>query len=525
MPNPSLSYQLGDQQPQDVLVAALQESFQLQPDPATTVTRTYYDSFDWRLYLAQTTLVEEQRGRDHWLLWQGLTDPSPRESVRLAGPAPRFADDLPEGVMLSSIGPLLEMRALLPQLEVKAEQQTLRVLDDQQKTVLRLVIEQPKVRTPGRADSRSMAGLVRLQPVRGYPKPLVRVQAVLDKLGLTVVDQGALEAGLMTLSRQPADYSSKLNFRFRSGQPAVTAARTIHLQLLDTLERNLPGTREDIDSEFLHDLRVAVRRTRSALTQIKGVFSDADVERFKDRFAWIGQITGPTRDMDVYLLDFERYQASLPEQFRDDLEPLRGFLVAHQASEQRKMVKKLNSPHTRTLLKEWRTFLEAPAEQRQDAPNAELPVRQLADKRIYRVYRRVLEEGLAIRSASPPEALHELRKNCKKLRYLLEFFQSIYPLDEVKALVKALKQLLDNLGSFQDLEVQALKLREFAHQMVDEGEVPADTLLAMGMLVDGLLTRQQLAREEFAERFATFASDANRVVFKRLFADKRGNKR
>jgi hypothetical protein len=47
----------------------------------------------------------------------------------------------------------------------------------------------------------------------------------------------------------------------------------------------------------------------------------------------------------------------------------------------------------------------------------------------------------------------------------------------------------------------------------------------MGMLVDGLLTRQQLAREEFAERFATFASDANRAVFKRLFADKRGKKR
>lgn len=87
-------------------------------------------------------------------------------------------------------------------------------------------------------------------------------------------------------------------------------------------------------------------------------------------------------------------------------------------------------------------------------------------------------------------------------------------------LVKALKVLLDNLGEFQDYEVQALKLRELAHQMVAEGSVPADTLLAMGMLVDGLLRRQQQAREQFTECFAVFSGREVSDLFETLFPHK-----
>ena len=38
----------------------------------------------------------------------------------------------------------------------------------------------------------------------------------------------------------------------------------------------------------------------------------------------------------------------------------------------------------------------------------------------------MLRDGGAITPASPPESLHELRKRCKELRYLLEFFGSLY---------------------------------------------------------------------------------------------------
>jgi len=129
----------------------------------------------------------------------------------------------------------------------------------------------------------------------------------------------------------------------------------------------------------------------------------------------------------------------------------------------------------------------------------------------------VMKEGRAINRDSPAEALHELRKSCKKLRYLMEFFQSLYPGRGFRRLLKSVKVLLDNLGDFQDFEVQAHTLRGFAEQMSEEGKADADTLIAMGILVGDLLEGQAQARAEFAERFANFSEKENRRAFKRLF--------
>ena len=73
--------------------------------------------------------------------------------------------------------------------------------------------------------------------------------------------------------------------------------------------------------------------------------------------------------------------------------------------------------------------------------------------------------GKAIDDDSPAEDLHELRKVGKELRYLLEFFASLYPPEVVKPFVKTLKGLQDQLGRFQDHEVQANALRELAPEV------------------------------------------------------------
>jgi hypothetical protein len=61
-------------------------------------------------------------------------------------------------------------------------------------------------------------------------------------------------------------------------------------------------------------------------------------------------------------------------------------------------------------------------------------------------------------------------------------------------------------------------LKEFSHQMVAEGQVPPDTLLAMGILIDGLERRQHQAREEFADRYSGFSQPDNQERFRQLFA-------
>ena len=85
-------------------------------------------------------------------------------------------------------------------------------------------------------------------------------------------------------------------------------------------------------------------------------------------------------------------------------------------------------------------------------------------------------------------------------------------------MVKLMKVLLDNLGNFQDLSVQADHLRDMAQRMRDETHASTDTLLTMGVLVGHLLEQQHRAREEFAQIFATFDSEGHQALFNALFA-------
>ena len=201
-----------------------------------------------------------------------------------------------------------------------------------------------------------------------------------------------------------------------------------------------------------------------------------------------------------------------------DIEPLRDFLIRHQKLEHKALVKALDSARYRRIVTNWRSFLEKPVNERSTLKNAGRPVLDVASERIWRMYRVALKEGNAINTESPAEALHELRKTCKKLRYLMEFFQSLYPSGDIKELIRILKTLQDNLGDFQDYEVQVSTLKNFSHQMVAERQVPPDTLLAMCILIDGLERRQHQAREEFSGRFAGFSQQDNQERFRKLFA-------
>jgi CHAD domain-containing protein len=177
----------------------------------------------------------------------------------------------------------------------------------------------------------------------------------------------------------------------------------------------------------------------------------------------------------------------------------------------------LRSERTRALLENWGDFLDAlVASPGEDRPDAARPVAEVAGERIATVHRRMVKMGRAIGPVTPHEALHELRKKGKELRYLLEFFAALYPSEIVKPMVATLKGLQDVLGRFQDREVQAGALRALGDEIaaLDGG---AAALMAMGVLVQRLAEEQAQAREQFAERFDRFAAKAQRTLVKQTF--------
>jgi CHAD domain-containing protein len=320
--------------------------------------------------------------------------------------------------------------------------------------------------------------------------------------GLAPEAEPSPDAALRALGRRPGDYSNKVDAAITAAMPAGQAAAAILLRLLDTIEVNLPGTLADTDTEFLHDLRVSVRRTRSAVKLLGDSlpgFTPAELAFFAAEFKWVGDLTTPTRDLDVHLLDFEDTARGLTAAKPDDLEPFRAYLEQRRRREFRALARGLRSARFTALTRDWRARLV------QASPASPGTAGLLAAERTRVAFVRVAKRGAAITPDSPAESLHDLRKRCKELRYALEFFA---PLHEPAAYAKVtgdLKRLQDCLGDFQDTEIQIGEIRVLAAAMLAQGEAPAVTLLAMGEITAGLAVRQRAARADFERRFAAFA--------------------
>ena len=471
--------------------------------------KTYYDSFDWRLYKNGITCEFNRSKTASTLLLRNLENDLIIASTEIKE-VPAFSQQFQSEEIRNTLDPLLEMRALLPVCNLDYEIYYLNIINNDKKTVLRLVLEEHDL----------FNNLVTLQPIKGYDKAAEHIiETLTTKLGLTPTHKPLLVIALRLQGRKPNDYSSKMNINLDPGMRADIAVKYIYSHLLKAIKDNEQGTIANTDSEFLHDFRVAVRRTRAGLNQLKGILPDNISVHYAEFFSWLGQITGFTRDLDVYLLNFAHYKSSLPASIRDDINPLHEFLFVKQQKAQKELAKKLRSAKYLSTLSEWEHYLKEQAPLKPVEPNAKLTIKQLADRRILKSYKRVLEEGDLITERSPSEALHELRKSCKKLRYLMEFFQSLYHENQINHFIKNLKGLQEVLGNFQDYAVQENTLKLFSEEMLNNN-IHANTLLAMGVLIQNLDTLRGNARKDFSSKFATFKHEENQSAFKSLLAAK-----
>jgi len=487
--------------------------------PGAWSTWTVLDTADRRLRAAgvEADLVERPDGP-----WLTLGDGGPRRGPSLrVDPAHRWlVDELSPGVVRARLAPLVSMRALLPVVTLARRDHPFVVRNADEKVVVRGRVGEARAVPVG--DGFAPVDLrprVELTGVLGYPKPFDRLRSVLDdELGLKrarrpLADEAALAAG-----QSLAGVPSKPDVDLSPTQRTDTAAFAILRSLADIVEANVPGTLADLDTEFLHDLRVAIRRSRSVLRELKRAWADGPRDAQADTLRWVQAITGPVRDLDVQLLEWDDLVAPLPEARRHDLAPVRALLVEHRAAAFADLTAALRGDHYATAWAGWRAFLDndlpsgpqhgGPRRNRPHAgPDAALPIHDVAAGRVARVYRRMQKMGGAIDDSSPAQDLHDLRKRGKELRYLLELFGGVLVGGAVRPMVTALKGLQDVLGRHQDCEVQAGELRALAPELARSGgdDVPA-ALLALGALIDRLEADQARARQGFAARFAAFRS-------------------
>jgi len=495
---------------------AVCQDFSCRKSPPAHLHLTYYDTFDWRLNAANLRLYRQQHEQDSQLVLESLKGDVPPSFTSLST-VPKFAWELPASAIRQYIEPIIEMRALLPVAEIKSREDTLRITNKEQKTVATLTLQQDDIVLTSNHRQALPPRLV-LHAVKGYENSYQKTRKKLEQdIDLTVLEFDQLLAALQQQGIAVNDYSSKLKIQLEPQARADLASKSILKRLYQTMLANEAGLKTNIDSEFLHDYRVAIRRTRSILTQLKGVFADTSAEHFKQEFAWLGEITGPLRDLDVHLLQFDSYADNLPAAHRAALLPLKEYLFQVREQRHQGLLQDLASKRYTTIQAEWPAFLDKETISGELPENAAAPIQELAKRNIWRSYRKVMKQAGALSMSSPAAAFHELRKSCKKLRYLMEIFQSLYTGNEIKQLIKHLKILQDNLGEYQDLDVQSLAIKQFAREMEGHGIGRSDTYMAMGILVGALQQKKLAVHQEFIACYTQFARHGVQQGFAHLF--------
>ena len=284
------------------------------------------------------------------------------------------------------------------------------------------------------------------------------------------------------------------------------ATKVILRSLLQLIKGNEEGIKNDIDTEFLHDFRVAIRRTRSALGQIKEVFPADVTAQFQRDFAYLGSVTNRVRDLDVYLLHKERYTALLPAEVRPDIEPLFAHLQRERTMAFRTLVRLLCSKTYVDIMCRWDAFLAEPPAEDASAANASRPILEVARKRLRRRCRSVVQLGTGLLAETDGQRLHALRIACKKLRYVLEFFVSLFPGKKTAILVEHLRTLQDNLGRWHDLVVQQEALHHFATTFSGPDQQAHNTLRAIDRLINILEEEKQTVAQALPAIFTAFAA-------------------
>ncbi|CAA6678486.1 MULTISPECIES: CHAD domain-containing protein [unclassified Lentimonas] len=420
---------------------------------------------------------------------------------------PVFEWDFAEGHFRQVLRSHLKYRAAqqlaLTQLEIR--EFCVRNVDG--KIVLRLLTETAKINGVDAVTSITAA------PLLGYEAEAASIAKKLTQAPEFIVPHISFAERLLELSGQAdVPLSPKDMIRLSPEQSVQSAVTQIASGMVQVARQNEAGIIDDIDSEYLHDYRVALRKLRSVVTLVKGAYSKEDTKQLKDVFGQLARATNRLRDLDVYLLNEAVYREEIPACLSPGLDRLFKDFRLERRRVIRSIQQHFQSPAYLKQIAAQQSWLSA-AEQSTGARST-LPIEKVASKEILKHYKLIRKEGMAITPETPDEAVHELRIECKKLRYLLELFASLYGPADLKPILKRLRGLQNVLGDFNDYSVQTESMLEYLNSAKQLDKASA---AAVGGLIAVLNDRQRQARSHVTERFLQFSDGKMSERFKRLF--------
>lgn len=492
------------------IVSALGQRYDVRIEPLTSGRWICLDTADWRLFRAGLTLRDVRDGR------RGQLVLTPTDGDTLTAPAPavgwpRRVESLPASPVRDRIAAPVGVRALLPLVEVEVRSLGLRLLDDEGKTRVRVQIDQQRLTGERPAP---LPLRVAVAPLRGYERDGRRCAELLAESAAPLPDAGNAAAVAFAAAGLVPGQPVAPPLRLDPQAPAVESVAVVLRRWIDIVDVARPGALADTDIEYLHDLRTAVRATRSVLRLSADLLAETYTTHFAGEFAWVGELTTPLRDLDVSLLELDgRGDVDLTG-LLDDLEPVRRYLANERRRALRAFRAGLESPRGTHLSADWRAALDQLASPQ--LPGGPTTV-EVAAAQARAAYKRIVKAAAPVGRDTVPDHLHGLRRRCKRMRYLLDGYASVFAPEPQREVLSALKALQDCLGDIQDVDVQRRSLAEIAATLAKRG-APVPTLLAIGALRERMTRRDDAARRTLARRLQRFTGAATRERVEELGA-------
>lgn len=236
-------------------------------------------------------------------------------------------------------------------------------------------------------------------------------------------------------------------------------------QLLRWMRSLETGVRTGLDDEFLHQYRVAIRRSRALTEAVLDIAPDPHTKDLVSHLRQYARATGRLRDLHVFLQQLPDLCSRFPEL----VAPLREWLRAEADREHRQLVTLFDDRQYQEHMAAWETWLHSRHFRKLARQLDARSIRKAVDQRIRHFNRRTAE----LLHTSPDEDIHRLRKQLKRIRYLMELDGRHW-----QPQLRVIRERQQLYGEFQDRYVQTQLVDEFCHGVPEPLQAPARRLRA-----------------------------------------------
>ena len=495
------------------ILEALNLDYQVEEAGSINENVALVDSFAWGLYTNGYMAFRNEN--EDIAIWQSdeLFDPDQVMRIHADNPQARFWWDFQATEERTLLEEVLGLRALQTVAEgvLSVEEYDLQDANGKTLVFMQLVMFQRSA-----SDQSPRLKQIKLTPVTGYDAEYAKATALVEKLGGFEPRLGPIDSLLSALGVSPEPYSVKPDLSIDPSMPARTAANSIISQMIEKQRLTEQGIIDDIDTEFLHHFRVALRMTRAAIAQLKEVYPEQDVLMLKQRFGNLGRETNHLRDLDVFILDKPRYLKLLPDSLSAGLLPMFDDFEQEREKEVKRIAIWLSSDEYLNEMQELEDLFKK-GYSAGETEWSERPSIELAVSKITKRYKKIQKAALRITDDTPDEAIHSIRIDCKKLRYLLYFFGGLFDGKKTKVAAKQLKRLQDRLGLFNDLTVQRAYLENYLDEIEHKEKKDINLIAALGGLIATLYGMQKIERKNCIRELHVFSDEKNTRLFAQAF--------